>query len=200
MEAGDAAQAEAEAVQSSFRETMAFLARIKDDRSLLIHVSDEERIAFFGLCGNISKPTRAAEKQLEKRFKKAANMERKVADRKALQATGLRQSQARGGTVPMYAKPPTHLLADGNAVAAIEGPSPVAALMDSAAVTAHNNSTNDAEPATVQKARSCYVCGCKFTTLHHFYASMCVPCADFNWTKRLQTCDLTGRHAVVTGV
>ncbi|NEN22297.1 SDR family oxidoreductase [Cryomorpha ignava] len=47
--------------------------------------------------------------------------------------------------------------------------------------------------------RECYVCKEMFTTLHHFYDTMCSSCADFNYAKRFQTADLTGQVALVTG-
>lgn len=47
--------------------------------------------------------------------------------------------------------------------------------------------------------RECYVCKDSFTTLHHFYDTMCTTCGDFNYAKRFQTADLTGQVALVTG-
>ncbi len=51
----------------------------------------------------------------------------------------------------------------------------------------------------LESPRNCYVCKAMFTKLHHFYDSMCVACADFNYAKRFQKADLTGQVAVVTG-
>jgi NAD(P)-dependent dehydrogenase (short-subunit alcohol dehydrogenase family) len=47
--------------------------------------------------------------------------------------------------------------------------------------------------------RNCYVCKEIFTTLHHFYDTMCATCGDFNYAKRFQTADLSGQVALVTG-
>ena len=47
--------------------------------------------------------------------------------------------------------------------------------------------------------RNCYVCKDVFTTLHHFYDTMCATCGDFNYAKRFQTADLSGQVAMVTG-
>lgn len=47
--------------------------------------------------------------------------------------------------------------------------------------------------------RNCYVCKDVFTTLHHFYDTMCKDCGDFNYAKRFQTADMTGQVALVTG-
>ena len=47
--------------------------------------------------------------------------------------------------------------------------------------------------------RECYVCKEMYTTLHHFYDTMCTACGDFNYAKRFQTANLTGQVALVTG-
>ena len=47
--------------------------------------------------------------------------------------------------------------------------------------------------------RECYICKEKFSTLHHFYDTMCESCGDFNYAKRFQTADMTGQVALVTG-
>jgi NAD(P)-dependent dehydrogenase (short-subunit alcohol dehydrogenase family) len=45
----------------------------------------------------------------------------------------------------------------------------------------------------------CYVCKRDFTELHAFYDQMCPECAAFNFAKRSETADLTGRVALLTG-
>ena len=51
----------------------------------------------------------------------------------------------------------------------------------------------------LETPRNCYVCKTLYTTLHHFYDTMCTECGDFNYAKRFQTADLTGQVAVLTG-
>lgn len=51
----------------------------------------------------------------------------------------------------------------------------------------------------LSKSISCYVCKMHFVILHHFYDRMCPTCAEFNMQKRVQTCDLKGKIALVTG-
>ena len=50
-----------------------------------------------------------------------------------------------------------------------------------------------------ESERLCYVCREPFHDVHHFYDQMCLECGDFNYDKRGQTADLTGRVALVTG-
>ncbi len=45
----------------------------------------------------------------------------------------------------------------------------------------------------------CYVCKQKYSTIHHFYDQLCPACADFNFAKRTELADLSGRVALLTG-
>ncbi len=49
------------------------------------------------------------------------------------------------------------------------------------------------------RPRYCYVCKSAYRRVHFFYDSMCPSCGDFNYQKRRQTADLSGRTAVITG-
>jgi len=48
-------------------------------------------------------------------------------------------------------------------------------------------------------SKKCYICKEKYTTVHHFYHSMCPECAKFNFEKRTNSADMTGKYALVTG-
>ena len=45
----------------------------------------------------------------------------------------------------------------------------------------------------------CYVCKQKYTAVHHFYDQLCPACAAFNFHKRGELADLSGRVALLTG-
>ena len=55
------------------------------------------------------------------------------------------------------------------------------------------------EGPPLKRSRACYVCKRPFSTVHRYYDSMCGDCGDFNYAKRAQTADLTGRIALITG-
>ena len=55
------------------------------------------------------------------------------------------------------------------------------------------------EELTVEQPLHCYVCKQKYTTVHPFYDQMCQQCGDFNYFKRTETADLSGRVALLTG-
>lgn len=49
------------------------------------------------------------------------------------------------------------------------------------------------------RQQACYICKARFATRHHFYAHLCPACADLNFDRRHQRCDLSGRVCLVTG-
>jgi NAD(P)-dependent dehydrogenase (short-subunit alcohol dehydrogenase family) len=63
------------------------------------------------------------------------------------------------------------------------------------------NETDDAELRDTEapEAHHCYVCKQHYSVIHHFYDQMCPECAEFNFAKRSELADLTGRVALLTG-
>lgn len=55
------------------------------------------------------------------------------------------------------------------------------------------------EAARALDPQHCYICKQKFSEIHHFYDQMCPPCAEFNFNKRTELTDLSGRVALLTG-
>jgi NAD(P)-dependent dehydrogenase (short-subunit alcohol dehydrogenase family) len=55
------------------------------------------------------------------------------------------------------------------------------------------------EPRESPELLHCYVCKQKYTLIHHFYDQLCPTCADFNFAKRTELADLSGRVALLTG-
>ena len=49
------------------------------------------------------------------------------------------------------------------------------------------------------KSRYCYICKRRYRELHKRYHLLCPDCATFNYHKRKQSVDLSGRYALVTG-
>ncbi len=52
---------------------------------------------------------------------------------------------------------------------------------------------------TLNTPARCYVCKAAYSAVHPFYHLLCPACAALNARKRLQTADLTGHVALVTG-
>jgi NAD(P)-dependent dehydrogenase (short-subunit alcohol dehydrogenase family) len=51
----------------------------------------------------------------------------------------------------------------------------------------------------LDRAKRCYICRQRYQQPHFHYDSLCPACAEFNWKKRHQVSDLSGRYALVTG-
>ena len=57
----------------------------------------------------------------------------------------------------------------------------------------------DSEVREAIEPQHCYVCKEKFVTIHHFYDQLCPQCAEFNFAKRTELADLSGRVALLSG-
>ncbi len=55
------------------------------------------------------------------------------------------------------------------------------------------------EHAETAEPQHCYVCKRKYSLVHSFYDQMCPDCAAFNFAKRMQSANLHGRVALLTG-
>lgn len=49
------------------------------------------------------------------------------------------------------------------------------------------------------RPRTCYICKSGFFRRHFFYEQLCQRCGDLNYTKRIQTANLGGKVALITG-
>ncbi|MBI3997260.1 MAG: SDR family oxidoreductase [Candidatus Omnitrophica bacterium] len=54
-------------------------------------------------------------------------------------------------------------------------------------------------PIELSEPVDCYICKYPYRQAHSFYDWLCPSCAEFNWQKRHQTADLSGRVALITG-
>ncbi len=112
----------------------------------------------------------------ERRGQRGANQTRKARrhrDRKRLEQTGLRQlrREMRDSQQPDY-DALVHRLPEAAA---------------------------GAGASLLEHPRHCYICKRSYRQLHHFYDSLCPPCAAENYSRRTATADLRGRVALVTG-
>ncbi|BDD04569.1 SDR family oxidoreductase [Aureibacter tunicatorum] len=55
------------------------------------------------------------------------------------------------------------------------------------------------EQNELMSSKKCYCCKKAYRQLHFFYHQLCPKCAEFNYQKRANTCDLSGYRALVTG-
>lgn len=155
------------------------LQQIAEDRSLLAELDDEGRKRFLRYASQVALPDRSARRQLRKeshRRNQAETNRDRAADEQLLAETGIRRQYS---------------------LRELKKAEPPAPLVE---VSIDTEATSDADSGPRLKIeRACYTCKKKYREVHHFYDSLCPECAELNWTKRNQTCDLTGRYALVTG-
>ncbi|MEO6599170.1 MAG: SDR family oxidoreductase [Polyangiaceae bacterium] len=145
------------------------LEELVEDRTHLVTMSGEARVALLIAAGRLSRPTRHEGIRENKAFRRYS---KKVAreDDRALRA----ESTIRVARLSSVYEAPPQL--PGQAEAA-----------------------PNARVRELKNPRGCYVCKAEYRRLHHFYDSMCEECAEFNYHKRFQSASLAGKTALITG-
>jgi NAD(P)-dependent dehydrogenase (short-subunit alcohol dehydrogenase family) len=158
--------------EAQVREVTALLEAIVADRTLLIDLPDDLRIRLTDLAGKVYSPDAYARRQLVKateRRRKATKIEK---EEQVLQNTGIRKLRVRPGVgTPNYFPP----------------------------VGVEAEEVEDPDFREMVEPQNCYVCKQDYSTVHHFYDQMCPTCAEFNYAKRSELADLSGRVALLTG-
>ena len=149
------------------------LEAVVRDRSLLAALSEEERTRLLSAAGDVFNPDLVARRQWGKTMKrqqKAAKLER---DENVLAETGIRVLREK----PVFTTPNVFPPAE----------------FEQAEVD------DDPEFREVVEPQHCYVCKQLYRDIHPFYDQLCPACGDFNYAKRTETADLSGRVALLTG-
>ncbi len=150
------------------------LEAVAANRSLLADLPLAERTRLLSAAGDVYSPdVEARRRQIkgERRQKKAQKVRR---DQVVLSETGIRSARAKPVFTTPNVFPPAILEVD------------------------EIDADESEQPESLRQLH-CYVCKQKFTEIHHFYDQMCPPCAEFNFVKRIETADLSGRVALLTG-
>jgi NAD(P)-dependent dehydrogenase (short-subunit alcohol dehydrogenase family) len=148
------------------------LEAIAANRELLATLPEAERKRFLRAVSKVDNPDARELRRLAKstaRAQKVAKLKR--VDEK-LNETGIRALRRRAITTPNVFPPGEFEPQDVNA---------------------------DDESREAVEPTHCYVCKQKYSVIHHFYDQLCPSCADFNFRKRTELADLSGRVALLTG-
>jgi NAD(P)-dependent dehydrogenase (short-subunit alcohol dehydrogenase family) len=154
------------------REAAETLEAVIADRSLLAALPVDERTRLLNAAGLVFEPdieARRRQIKAERRRVKASKTQR---DQGALSGTGIRTLRAK----PVFTTPN---------VFAPENPEP-------------DDIDEEFEREAIEP-QHCYVCKQKYSAIHFFYDQMCPTCAEFNYAKRTESADLSGRVALLTG-
>jgi NAD(P)-dependent dehydrogenase (short-subunit alcohol dehydrogenase family) len=151
---------------------------VLQDQTQLLQLDDGMRARLLEVAGRVVRPDPLQKRAFVRAARKQKLERKRQRDEQQLSSTGIRKLRSEA----VFVTPPAL-------------PAPIAPGADIDAALRGG----EAASGVVQDERTCYVCKVTFTELHHFYDSMCQRCADYNFAKRSQTADLTGRVAVITG-
>jgi len=148
------------------------LETIAADRSLLAEIPEADRNRLLNAAGRVSRPDALSRRQLLKVVKRKKRIDKVERAESVLAETGIRKLRRQPVFITspnIYPPKSDELLTNGEPVPEIEEP------------------------------RKCYVCKKEFSTVHHFYDRLCLPCAEENFAKRTELADLSGRVTLLTG-
>ena len=153
----------------------ALLELLALDRARLLDVPEPERTRLLKAAGEVSRPDAILRRQMvkaTKRHKKAKRQEHIQNAESQLNSTGIRTLRRQTVfTTPNYLLPGSD----------------------------EQDTVSDPDFRESLEPQHCYVCKQSFDVLHHFYDQLCPACAAFNYAKRSELADLTGRVALLTG-
>ena len=153
-------------------EATEILEAIAKDRSLLDGVSDHDHSRLVAAAGDVYCPD-VTERRLRTKARQKRNRADKLArDQHVLAGTGIRVLRDK----PVFVTPNVF-----------------------APTSEADDSFTAGEQREVITPQHCYVCKQKFSAVHPFYDQLCVECGEYNYVKRSESADLTGRVALLTG-
>src|SRR3954465_6689213 len=143
------------------------------DRGLLAAVPAEDRHRLLNAAGAVYVPDTVARRRMVKATVRRRKAERIKREDAALSRTGIRSLRRQTVFTTPNVFPPS-------------GFEP-------------QDITDGGAPEESLDPQHCYICKQPFSRLHHFYDQLCPACAEFNFAKRAELADLSGRVALLTG-
>ncbi len=164
-------------IDSEVEATIALLQMLVTDRGLLAEIPTELRVQLLSLAGDLYEPDLTARRRLIKDQRRSDKNEKTARHQENLAQAAIRALRAKPVFVTPNVFPPE--LIEGDEI----------------------NDTDETSAAFVEtnKEQHCYVCKVKYALIHFFYDQLCPECAEFNYNKRGETADLSGRVALLTG-
>jgi NAD(P)-dependent dehydrogenase (short-subunit alcohol dehydrogenase family) len=155
------------------QEATELLESIVADRGLLAQAPPDDQRRLLQAAGHVYAPDSASRRQLVRASIRRSKEEKVKRENRLLEQTGIRTLRRQTVFTSPNVFPPS-----GFEQREVEG---------------NPDFRETLEP------QHCYICKEKFTVLHHFYDQMCPTCAAFNFAKRTELADLSGRVALLTG-
>ncbi|MBP9143165.1 MAG: SDR family oxidoreductase [Thermoanaerobaculia bacterium] len=202
------------------RAAAALLEAVEHDRGLLARVPEEDRQRLLRATRQVSHPDPRARRRLVKATTRERRAQQVKKDETLFHAAGIRELRRKPPvTSPNVYPPPDFVAQDADVAADLALDAALAALPagDLASVAPEGpgafegpgapSLADDSDTAgpgrtgakVLLEPRHCYTCKEHYRTLHHFYDQLCPDCGDFNFAKRVESADLRGRVALLTG-
>ncbi len=176
------------------------LRELSDNRRLLADLNEDDHRELLIRAGQVARPGPYAKRELSREVRKRRRKVERDANGRVLAGTGIRAKRRElVYQTPNYRTPPELVKGLGKStLGEIEASDsePERSSPDEAGAA---SSLPDTGAATLSGERNCYICKESFSELHCFYDSLCASCAEFNYAKRSQRADLSGRVALITG-
>ena len=157
----------------AFKAAVELLERVAKDRALLAALPEEERTRLVQAAGEVFCPDLRERRRLVKEKSRQRKNEQVQRDQEQLGGTGIRKLRKEKIFTTPAAFPP----------------------LDFQQVEV----TDDPDFREVVQPQNCYICKRDYSAIHHFYDQLCPACAELNFRKRIETADLRGRVALLTG-
>jgi NAD(P)-dependent dehydrogenase (short-subunit alcohol dehydrogenase family) len=164
------------ALLDRLREVTALLESLAADPLLLAELPAQDRGRLHQAVANVYHPDPATRRVKLKAKQKAHYASKIRADDTVLNQTGIRALRRK----PVFSTPSVFAPESFNAHDV-------------------NPDEDAAQPRESIEPQHCYVCKKKYSNIHFFYDQLCPDCAAFNYAKRTELVDLSGRVALLTG-
>ena len=148
------------------------LEAVVRDRGLLGTLTLDDRHRLLAAAGDVFNPDVVQRRQWGKALRRKEKAAKQRRDESVLSETGIRVLREK----PVFTTPNVFAPDDFE-----------------------QRELDDVERREVIDLQHCYVCKQRYVEIHPFYDQLCVPCGDFNHSKRTETADLSGRVALLTG-
>lgn len=181
------------------REALQLMESVAADRTLIDGLSIDERTRLHQAVAQVYHPNPGARRQKLKALERERNAENIRRADAMLDQTGIRTLRRR----PVFTTPnyfvPLGFDAQGTPLDAPEAQDAPPGSHEPGTSPELRESYETGNSRESHELLHCYVCKQKYTLIHHFYDQMCPACGDFNFAKRTESTDLSGRIALLTG-
>ncbi|MFT4512575.1 MAG: NAD(P)-dependent dehydrogenase (short-subunit alcohol dehydrogenase family) [Planctomycetota bacterium] len=163
---------------------LAMLEGYVADSNRLEQLPHEQRQRLLEACGRLLGASKGDLRQERRAARSQAAVDKRTREQEVLRAAALRRARSENKV-------------DNPALPAHALPMRAAAERQSQLLESHLREAHVAN--VLSDPRNCYICKEPYSQVHFFYDSMCASCGDFNFHKRGELADLSGRVALVTG-